>query len=108
MASLLQRYLHGEQREVWAELLGLGQEVRQKPRFTEAMAVARETMFRVRYNICLLVSRLEAIGYQFGYQWAESILRDEDKQIARMKSPEGLAEDLRAAERSFRRKQLNE
>ena len=108
MNDFLQRYLHGQQYEVWADLLALGQDVHREPLFTEAMAVARETMFRVRYNICLLVSRLNAIGYHFGYQWAQSIVQNEEIQIMHMKSPGALAENLRTTEGLLRRKQLTE
>ena len=64
--NFLDRYLQGEQEPVWDELLALGGAIRQEPLFTEALAVTRETMRRARYNIELLVLRLNAIGYVFG------------------------------------------
>lgn len=69
MASFLSRYVQGEYEQVWAELLALGERVREEPLYSDALAVARETMRRVRYNIELLVPRLKDIGYQFGCYW---------------------------------------
>lgn len=69
MPTYLERYLAGEHERVWAELLALGPRVREEPVATDAYAVAHETMRRVRHNIELLVPRLEAAGYQFGYTW---------------------------------------
>src|SRR5215469_13080544 len=67
----LERYLAGEQEPVWAELQALGGEVRKEPLYHDALAVARETMRRVRVNIETLIPRLEAVGYEFGYRWAQ-------------------------------------
>lgn len=69
MASFLSRYLDGEHGQVWAELLALGEYVREEPLYSDALAVARETMNRVRYNIELLIPRLKDIGYEFGCYW---------------------------------------
>ena len=66
MASFLSRYENGEYTEVWAELLALGAQIREEPLYSDALAVARETMRRVRYNIELLLPRLTELGYQFG------------------------------------------
>lgn len=66
MASFLSRYLDGEHEQVWAELLALGEQVREEPLYSDALAVACETMRRVRYNIELLIPRLTELGYQFG------------------------------------------
>lgn len=52
--------------QVWTELQALGAHVRQEPLFTDAFAVACETMQRVRRNIDMLVPRLQTIGYHFG------------------------------------------
>lgn len=68
--TYLERYLAGEYEQVWDELCGLGAAVRTQPLQQDAHAVARETMRRVRHNIEVLVPRLEAAGYQFGYGWA--------------------------------------
>lgn len=65
MASFLSRYLDGEHEQVWAELLALGEQVREEPLYSDALAVARKTMNRVRYNIELLIPRLTELGYQF-------------------------------------------
>lgn len=66
MASFLSRYQAGEHVQVWAELQALGEQVREEPLYSDALAVARETMRRVRYNIELLIPRLTELGYQFG------------------------------------------
>lgn len=66
MTTYLERYQSGEHETVWAELFALGVQVRQEPLLTDASAVARETMRRVRTNIELLIPRLETLGYQFG------------------------------------------
>jgi hypothetical protein len=66
MASFLSRYQDGEHTQVWAELVALGEQIREEPLYSDALAVARETMRRVRYNIELLISRLSELGYQFG------------------------------------------
>jgi hypothetical protein len=70
MISYLERYLefaahnYGNQR-IWAELVSLGADVRQEPLYSDARAVARETMMRARHNVELLVGRLKTLGYQF-------------------------------------------
>ena len=68
MAGYLDRYQRGEREPVWAELLALGEQVRSEPLYADALAVARETMGRVRQNIETLIPRLVAIGYRFGYE----------------------------------------
>jgi hypothetical protein len=67
----LERYLSGEHEQVWAELVALGDAVRVEPLYSDALAVARETMRRVRWNIETLIPRLTAAGYQFGYGWLD-------------------------------------
>jgi hypothetical protein len=69
MATYLDRYLHGEHEQVWADLVTLGPTVREEPLYSDAWAVACETMRRARYNIELLIPRLESLGYQFGHSW---------------------------------------
>ncbi len=64
--TYLERYLAGEYEPVWAELVALGGRVCEEPLYTEARAVARETMRRVRHNVELLIPRLRALGYRFG------------------------------------------
>jgi len=63
--SYLERYLNGEHKAVWDELLAVGENVRQQPLYDDALAVARETMRRVRHNIELLYQRLTDIDYRF-------------------------------------------
>jgi hypothetical protein len=50
MPTFLDRYLNGQQTEVWTDLIAIGDEVRKEPILTDAQAVADETMRRVRRN----------------------------------------------------------
>ncbi len=59
------RYLAGERREVWSELIALGPTVREDPRAADAVAVAYETMQRVDANVRTVVQRLQAMNYTF-------------------------------------------
>jgi hypothetical protein len=52
---------------VWAELTSFGAEIRQEPMYSDAMAVARETMSRARQNIEMLIDRLHTLEYRFLY-----------------------------------------
>lgn len=65
MTNFLERYRNGEHEQVWGEMLGYGDYIRQEPVFSDALAVARETMSRVRANIEQLHARLHEMGYQF-------------------------------------------
>ena len=76
MSSFIDRYEHGECEQVWAELQALGERVREEPYYSDALAVADETMRRVRHNIELLLPRLEASGYRFGYDWMKGVEAD--------------------------------
>jgi hypothetical protein len=68
--TYLQRYLDGEYEPVWDELVGLGERVGAEPVYLDALAVARETMRRVRHNVERLIPRLQGLGYVFGHSWA--------------------------------------
>jgi hypothetical protein len=87
MPTYLERYLAGEHERVWAELLALGERVREGAVYADASAVARETMRRVRHNVETLIPRLEALGYEFGYRWLveEPQRRFTDEEIAEIK-----------------------
>lgn len=61
-----ERYLAGEHERVWHEMMGVS------PITEEMVCVVQETMQRVKRNIDRLIPRIEAIGYQFGYQWLEN------------------------------------
>lgn len=74
-ATYLERYLGGEYEPVWAELQALGAAVREDPLYPDALAVALETMQRVRHNFELLTTRLQTIGYSFSYEWARAEVR---------------------------------
>jgi len=67
MATWLERYRKGEYERVWAEMMAAGEHIRREPLFSDALAVARETMSRARENIAVLRARLERIGYRFAY-----------------------------------------
>jgi hypothetical protein len=69
MHEWLERYRQGDCEQVWEELYTLGPAVCQEPVYSDALAVAHETMRRVRVNIELLIPRLQTIGYEFGYEW---------------------------------------
>src|SRR5258708_2993173 len=71
MSSYLERYLAGEREHVWDELVAVGAAAREGPLYADALAVARETMRRVRANIETLIPRLRRIGYDFGYSWIQ-------------------------------------
>jgi hypothetical protein len=75
---------------VWAELLALGTAVREKPLYADALAVARETMRRARHNIEVLIPRLVAVGYQFGYGWVQPFVRERLLQPYRANSTSAL------------------
>jgi hypothetical protein len=59
------RYQGGEHEAVWADLLALGNGVHEEPVYSDAVAVARETMSRARTNIETLIVRLDNIDYRF-------------------------------------------
>jgi hypothetical protein len=61
----LERYRNGQSREVWGEMIALGGAVRDSAHFDEALAVARETMRRVRHNLEKARERLLQAGYEF-------------------------------------------
>jgi hypothetical protein len=65
MPAFLERYRSGEYVEVWDQLVALGEDVRRGPYYSDAVAVAAETMRRARHNVELLIARLEEAGYCF-------------------------------------------
>jgi hypothetical protein len=79
VSSLFERYVNGDRERVWNELYALGSAVRRLDRFDDALAVAHETMRRVRANCQALIPRLESLGWRFGYDWATEL---DDEQIA--------------------------
>ncbi|MGD8633764.1 MAG: hypothetical protein PVF85_09365, partial [Anaerolineales bacterium] len=50
---------------VWAELTSFGADIRHEPLFSDALAVARETMSRAKQNIEILIDRLRILDYRF-------------------------------------------
>lgn len=65
MATFLERYQAGERVAVWDELVALGEGVRHKLYYADAVAVAAETMRRARHNVELIIQRLAEAGYRF-------------------------------------------
>lgn len=67
LVTYLARYLSGDYEQVWDELFSLGPTVFTAPLHDDALAVVRETMRRVRFNIEELILRLTRLGFVFGY-----------------------------------------
>jgi hypothetical protein len=65
MPRWFSRYVAGDHEAVWAELTGLGSDIRVDRSSAEARQVARETMRRVRDNVTELIARLHSAGYAF-------------------------------------------
>lgn len=65
MSDYLKRYQAGEYSQVWKELVALGDQVRTEPIYSDAQAVAQETMRRARHNVELLVKGLQKLGFKF-------------------------------------------
>jgi hypothetical protein len=65
MATYYERYINGEYEQVWNELIALGDRVREEPVYSDARAVATETMQRAKRNIEKLYARLQNLGYEF-------------------------------------------
>jgi hypothetical protein len=62
--TFLSRYLKGDHKDVWEELQTLG-EIVEEPLRSDALAVARETMRRVKINLEIIVQRLRKLGFEF-------------------------------------------
>lgn len=65
------RYMVGDCEGVWKELIGLKAVARAEPYAADALAVAYETMRRVRENVQTLVGRLHGLGYRFSTEQSE-------------------------------------
>jgi hypothetical protein len=63
--TFAERYQNGDHVAVWNDLTSLGDAVRHDLYYAEAVAVAKETMRRARYNVELIIRRLDAAGYRF-------------------------------------------
>jgi len=63
---LYDRYQAGAHRDVWRELIALGDQVREDSYAADALAVAYETMRRVQANVRTVAERLTTMGYAFG------------------------------------------
>lgn len=82
MESYLSRYIHGEHESVWDELLAKESGVRPEPLYSDAYAVAMETMSRVKDNIEVVIQRLQLLDYEFTCPY-----RAEDERIALVYNP---------------------
>jgi hypothetical protein len=61
----IERYKNGEFEQVWNDLQSMGPSIRDDEFFSQAQAVATETMERVRRNCETIISRLTKMGYVF-------------------------------------------
>ena len=64
---LFDRYLAGDHRQVWKDLMALGDQALGQDHAADAAAVAYETMERVAGNVRTLADRLQGLGYRFVY-----------------------------------------
>lgn len=64
--DLLERYRRGECEAVWAEVTALGDLRDDVEMQLVAVAIAQETMQRVKVNIRTLAERLQRLGFRFG------------------------------------------
>lgn len=67
MSRYMKRFLAGEHEAVWLELAQLDLTTSTRASYDDVFNVIRETMRRISTNIEVLVQRLVALGYQFGY-----------------------------------------
>jgi hypothetical protein len=106
--SFLERYQSGEHEQVWADLTALGTAIQDGLLYSDALAVAHETMRRVRRNIEILIPRLRQLGYEFGYEfgyaWAtrfpptERLEMEQDAPVFAAPSPD-IAQGIRELDR---------
>jgi len=72
---LLQRYQSGQREQVWSAMIALGPAIRREPYWSDAQAVAGETMKRALHNVTHLIDRLQKLGFKFyapaiaGIEW---------------------------------------
>lgn len=72
--SFLERYKSGQHKEVWGELVALEEKVFEPAHHGVAVAVAEETMQRVRQNLETIADRLTVMGFDFTkYPHGESL-----------------------------------
>lgn len=96
MASFLDRYLEGQRVEVWDELVALGDRVREEPVCTDAVAVANETVRRVRDNAEVLIPRLAAKGYRVTDRNLDEKLRHVNRILSNIEACQGRRDWQRA------------
>jgi len=84
------RYVAGEHEVVWWELVQLGSSVREDPHAADALAVAYETMRRVKANILRVTAQLKALGYTFAHEPHELPGPKVRRQIAQLEKMAGI------------------
>jgi hypothetical protein len=99
-STFLERYLAGEHEPVWAEPQELGAAIREQPHHSDALAVAHETMWRVRHNTELVHTRLQRMGYEFWVPERAHILPSADT-LAILAEIEGLRGPIPLSLRAF-------
>jgi hypothetical protein len=104
MPNFLERYLEGQHAQVWDELVALGDQVREKPVFGDAKAVAEETMRRVRGNAEILLPRLAAKGYQFADRSLEEKLSHANRVLSNIEAAKGKRDFQLASKRDEKAK----
>jgi hypothetical protein len=77
--TYLERYLRGDCEQVWDDLIALGDHVREEPIYSDALAVARETMTRAKRNIEILYERLNTMSYLFA--WPDQVIQPPDADV---------------------------
>ena len=77
---LLDRYIAGEYRQVWRDLVDLGAAVRHELYYQDATEVTAETMRRARHNVESIIRKLDELGYQFSSGVEERL--DVDRHLA--------------------------
>ena len=83
------RYIAGEHRQVWEELIKLGPSAREDPHAADALAVAFETMRRVDTNVRTVTARLRGLDYKFANEPHDSPGPDVRRQIAKIEKMVG-------------------
>jgi len=70
-SNFSERYHRGEYKQVWQEILQLGESIREEAVYSDVQNVVSETIDRIGSNIETIVPRLVSIGYRFGYCWIQ-------------------------------------
>ena len=63
--TLFERYLRGEQAEVYAELYSMGEDALSQSNFIQTDLILKETFNRVKYNLEVIYNELKQLDYRF-------------------------------------------